>query len=531
MQSMKRRFVWPLVAAVAIAGGSFFGAAELSRPMPAFGQNQAQTAKPTQTPQSSAVAPASDLSRAFRTVHDALKDAVVNINVTKKPVAMGNGRGNGNMRMQIPQQFRDMLPPGVDPDQIVPFDQNPDRVIEGTGSGIIVSADGYILTNNHVVSDVDEVSVTLNDGRELKAEVVGTDPKTDLAVIRVKADHLTYAKFGNSDDLQVGDWVLAFGSPFGFSQTMTQGIISAKGRHVPIIAEHNQALQGMTYENFLQTDAAINPGNSGGPLVNLQGEVVGINAAIASNTGAYNGIGFSIPSNDAQYIMHSLIEHGKVVRGYLGVMIEDANHPAAEDKGLLDSLKSSGFNGKGIFVKSVTDKSPAAASGIQPGDVITGINGKSETDVDELRNQIARTPPDTKLNLNIWRDGQTENVSVELGTQPEGRMVAQAAPSRSRNQAQPNDLGVRVQDMTPAYARRNNLSGTTGAIITNVDPQSIAAGAGLEPGDVVTKVDKTDVTSAKQFDDVLSKAKLSDGVKLLVRGDDGSQRMVFVQKQ
>ena len=329
--SVIRRWVWPMVAAAAIAGGSYFGSMGWSR-----GVLAQAPARPTPAPQMEAVAPAQDLSRAFRTVHEAMKDAVVNINVTKRATE------SQNLRIPDENDLRNMLPPGF---ELPPGWENQlrNRVqkVEGTGSGVVVSADGYILTNNHVVDDSDDVTVTLNDGRELKAKRVGNDPKTDLAVIKINADHLTYAKFGDSDGLQVGDWVLAFGSPFGFSQTMTQGIISAKGRHVPIIAEHDPKLRGMTYENFLQTDAAINPGNSGGPLCNLRGEIIGINTAIASNTGAYNGIGFSIPSNDAQYIMQSLIDHGKVVRGYLGIGIEDLAHPAPSSKGLVDSIRKS----------------------------------------------------------------------------------------------------------------------------------------------------------------------------------------------
>ncbi len=525
MRSINHRFFWPILASLAIAGGSYFGGVALNHG--AVAADTAQTAKPTPQPQSSTVAPANDLSRAFRAVHESLKDAVVNINVTK------HGSTEGNAQMDIPEQFRGMLPPGLQ-DQLRGQMQN--QKIEGTGSGVVVSGDGYILTNNHVVDSADDITVMLNDGRELKAELVGTDPKTDLAVVRVKADHLTFAKFGDSDALDVGDWVLAFGSPFGFSQTMTQGIISAKGRHVPIIAEHNPALQGMTYENFLQTDAAINPGNSGGPLVNLNGEVVGINAAIASNTGAYNGIGFSIPSNDAQYIMHSLIEHGKVVRGYLGIGIEDINHPTPEHKGLVDALKKGGFTGgNGVLVGQVLETGPAAKAGVEVGDVITSINGKAVSSVDDLRNEIARTTPESKLTLSIYRDGKNTQIASTVGTQPDTRLsgpqLADARGNARNNVEQQGELGIRVQDVDAATAKRENLGDRNGAVVTAVAPDSVAAEAGLALGDVIRKVDKTNVTSAQQFADAIKAAKLSDGVKLTVRSDDGMDKLVYVEKK
>jgi len=529
MQLKKKPFVWPLVAALAIAGGSYFGTVEFTRGTPAVAASpqQEQTAKPTPQPQTEAVAPASELSRAFRTVHHALQDAVVNINVVKK----GSGpAAGGRARLQLPPQFRNMIPPEMDPENAP--DETPD--MQGTGSGVIVSADGYIVTNNHVVSGASEITVTLNDTRELKAELIGTDPKTDLAVIRIKADSLTFAKFGDSDALDVGDWVLAFGSPFGFSQTMTQGIISAKGRsHLGIIASHDPSLQGMTYENFLQTDAAINPGNSGGPLVNLKGEVVGINAAIASRTGAYNGIGFSIPSNDVRYVMDSLIKSGKVVRGYLGVKIEDLDHPAPADQRLADSIRKSGFKADGVLVNSVEPAGPAGQAGLQPGDVITQIDGKSFKTPDELRNYIARARPQSKLNLQIYRDGKTQPVSVNVGTQPEAiQLASQNTPRTAEDtSADSKDLGISVEDLTGRQAQRLGLTAGKGAIVARVAPNSLAGEMGLKPGDVVTRVDRTPITSARQFSDALGSAKLSDGVKLTVRGDDGMDRLVYIEKK
>jgi serine protease Do len=315
---------------------------------------------------------------------------------------------------------------------------------------------------------------------------------------------------------------------------MTQGIISAKGRHVPIIASHDPSLQGLTYENFLQTDAAINPGNSGGPLVNLRGEVVGINAAIASNTGAYNGIGFSIPSNDAQYIMKSLIEHGKVVRGYLGVMIEDIAHPAPRDKSLAEAARKEGFKGdKGILISEVNADGPGGRSGLQSGDVITSINGKPVDSVDELRNQIARTAPNSKIDLGVFRTGKQQQISATVGLQPatnEPTGIARGADQQPGS-ADAKDLGITVQDLTPRQARNYGLKEGEGVVITQVNPRGLASELGLTPGDVVTRLDGKEVTSSRQFNDVLGSAKLSNGVKMMVRTQNGMDRLVYLEQK
>jgi len=521
-----KKILWPFVAAIAIAGGSYFGSFALTHSS-AIADSPAATARPTPAPQSETVAPAEDLSRAFRTVHNALKDAVVNISIVKKVSLAEN-----SFHIPLPQGFS--LPPGFNP-----RDLNPDNngggeseEIQGTGSGVIVSPDGYILTNNHVVEDATTITVRLDDGRDLKAKVIGTDPKTDLAVIKVDADHLTYANFGDSDATEVGDWVLAFGSPLGYSQTMTQGIISAKGRQIGIIAEHNPALHDLTYEDFLQTDAAINPGNSGGPLVNLRGEVIGINSAIASNTGTYTGIGFSIPSNEAKYIMDSLIKNGKVVRGYLQVQIEDINNPTTKDQALADSIKKSGFSGKGILVGGVGPDGPAAKGGVQAGDVITALNGKPVQSVGELRNQVARTAPGTNVALDIYRDGKTIELKFPVGTQPE--TVASAAGDDSSVQQSPaesNELGVRVGPVEDALAHKYHLESGKGVFVSTVEPNSLADQAGLTTGDVITQVNRVAVNSPADFTAALSKANINDGIRLSVLTVDGMDRAVVIEKQ
>jgi serine protease Do len=521
------KFVWPLVAAIAIAGGSYFGSLTLNHSV-ASAESPAATARPTPTPSSDSISTAQDLSRNFREVHNALKDAVVNISVVKK-VAVTNARN----RIRIPEGF----PPGFLPPGFNPNDLNPDNgdngggEIQGTGSGVIVSPDGYILTNNHVVEDATDISVRLDDHRSLTAKVIGTDPKTDLAVIKIEADHLTYAKFGDSDDIEVGDWVLAFGSPMGYEQSMTQGIISAKGRQIDIIESHNPALHGLTYEDFLQTDAAINPGNSGGPLVNLKGEVIGINSAIASTTGSYSGIGFSIPSNEARYIMDSLIKNGKVVRGYLQVQIEDINNPAKDDQPLADSIKRSGFSGPGVLVNGVGPDGPAAKGGVQAGDVITALNGKPVESVGQLRNQIARTAPGTDVTLSIYRDGKNVDLKFPVGTQPASIATAdQGDNSAIEAPAESKDLGMTVVAVDDTIAKKLHVSAGKGVAITDLDANGLGAQSGLNLGDVITRVDRTPVNSPDAFSAAVSKANLNEGVRLNVHTTTGMDRLVFVQK-
>ncbi|HUO10006.1 MAG TPA: Do family serine endopeptidase [Phycisphaerae bacterium] len=517
------KFVWPLVAAIAIAGGSYFGSLALNHSI-ASAESPAATARPTPSPALENISAAQDLSRNFREVHNAMKDAVVNISIVKKSPA-----SNFHSRIRIPDGFP--LPPGFNPN-----DLNPDggdsggEEIQGTGSGVIVSPDGYILTNNHVVEDATDISVRLDDHRTLKAKVIGTDPKTDLAVIKIDADHLTYAKFGDSDEIQVGDWVLAFGSPMGYEQSMTQGIISAKGRQIGIIASHNPALQDLTYEDFLQTDAAINPGNSGGPLVNLKGEVIGINSAIASTTGAYSGIGFSIPSNEARYIMDSLIKHGKVVRGFLQVQIEDINNPTKDDQALADSIKRSGFSGNGVLVNGVGPDGPAAKGGVQAGDVIVALNGKPVESVGQLRNQIARTAPGTEIALTIYRDGKNLDLKFPVGTQPATIAAAdQGGNSVIQAPAESKDLGLSVVPVDDTIARKYHVPAGKGVAISEIDPNGLAAQCGLNAGDVITRVDRTPVNSPDAFSAAISKANLNDGVRLHVH-TGGMDRLIFVQK-
>jgi len=478
------------------------------------------------TPPAPAVASVVELSKVFRSVHATMKESVVNIR-TSRTIAAAPAHGKLSPRNQIPEELRRMLP--VDPFGEAEPDATPGGKAEGTGSGVLISADGYILTNNHVIDDATDIVVRLSDNRELTAKVIGRDPKTDLAVIKIEGKDFSPAKLGDSDKMDVGDWVLAFGSPFGFEQTMTQGIISAKGRQVNIIASNNPALAGLTYENFIQTDAAINPGNSGGPLVNLQGEVVGMNTAIASRSGAYNGIGFSIPSNDARFIMDSLIKNGKVIRGYLGINIADIR-----DNQIRKIAESFGYTGgHGILVQGLAETSPGAKAGLQRGDIIVSLNGKTLESVNQFRGSIARTAPKDTVTLGLFRNGKTLELKVAVGTQPDSSLATNTTPATETKDASVSagTIGITVTEVTPALARRLGINSTAGVVITKVDPDGLAAELGLTAGDVILNIHGKDIQSLEDFNTALGKRTLAEGVRLSIRSANGTERFVFVQKK
>ncbi|ACF46583.1 protease Do [Prosthecochloris aestuarii DSM 271] len=371
------------------------------------------------------------------------------------------------------------------------------EVLRGLGSGVVVSADGYILTNNHVVDNADVIYIRTYENNKVAAKVVGKDPKTDLAVIKADVKGLKPIAIGDSDALRVGEWVIAIGSPLGenLARTVTQGIVSAKGRANVGLAD---------YEDFIQTDAAINPGNSGGPLVNINGELVGINTAIASRTGGFEGIGFAVPSNMAKKVMQSLISNGKVTRGWLGVTIQDVDENIA--KGLqLDPPE-------GVLVGTVVDDGPAASAGVKTGDVIIAIDGKKVTDTIELRNGIAETPPGTTVKLRVWRNGQVKLLSVRLSELPGKEEVA------VEEKAEITDLlGFSVSELTSELASRYRLSRDKGAVlVTGIDPSSKAYRAGLRQGDLILSVNKKNVSTYKEFLAVAGSVKKGDLLFLLI---------------
>jgi serine protease Do len=364
----------------------------------------------------------------------------------------------------------------------------------GLGSGVIVSADGYILTNSHVVDDADSVKVTLPDGRILTAKVIGKDKKTDVAVIKVDAHDLPAITFANSDDVLVGDRVLAVGNPFGIGQTVTSGIVSATGR---------SGATGLDYEDFIQTDAAINPGNSGGALVDMQGRLVGLNTAILSRSGGFQGIGFAIPCNLARHVIDSLVTTGKVVRGFLGVSIQDLT----ADLGEQFHLKAA----DGAIVSDVTADSPAAKAGLKSGDVLLEFDGKPVKDSRQLKFSVAATAPGHEAKVKLLRDGKNEEITVKVGEVPGEKQLTKAGDSKDTGVLE----GVEVADLDAAARNEFEVPARVhGALVSNVDPSSAAAAAGLAPGDVVQEINHQPVRSA---DDAVRLTEHSETLKTLLK--------------
>jgi len=374
------------------------------------------------------------------------------------------------------------------------------RKQQAAGSGVIMTSDGFILTNHHVVEGATRVHVKLADKREYDAKVVGTDSDADIAVIKVDATGLPAVTIGDSSRVEVGDVALAIGNPFGLGQTVTMGIVSALGR---------TGLGIEAYENFIQTDAAVNPGNSGGALVNTRGELIGINTAILSESGGNQGIGFAIPSNMARSLMNQIKDTGKVTRGYIGIYPQDLTPQLAASFGIKDT--------RGALVASVEDNSPAANAGLQRGDVIREVNGKAINDQGELRNQIAELEPGNTLSLKVLRNGAEKALSVKVAARPVETASNKAAPTPDAGSG--GKLGVSIQDLNPQIARQLGLpTSVSGVVVTQVQPDSPAADAGIKQGDIVQEVNRQPVKSASDFRNAISQSTKS--VLLLIHRDD-----------
>jgi serine protease Do len=351
---------------------------------------------------------------------------------------------------------------------------------QSLGSGVIITADGTVLTNNHVIEGATDIKVYLSDKREFKATLVGTDPKTDVAVLKIDANNLPTLPLGNSKTLQVGDLIFAIGDPFGIGETATMGIVSATGRGM-----NGQIEQ---YEDFIQTDAAINPGNSGGAMIDLHGNLVGINTAIVTGgTGGNQGVGFAIPINLARNVVDQIRTHGKVVRGYMGVYIQDVTPDIAKQFNLNET--------RGALIGDVSADTPGARAGLKRGDVILDLNGQEISGANQLRLNIAQTPPGTSVKLKVWRDGKTQDMNLTLGELPEKAEKASAG-----EESEGGLEGVDVQDLTPEIAQQLNLrSATRGVVISSVDPSSVAASHGLKQGDVIQEVNHKPVTNVEEY--------------------------------
>jgi serine protease Do len=367
----------------------------------------------------------------------------------------------------------------------------------GLGSGFVIDTEGYILTNNHVVEKSDEIIVTLANKKEYPAEIVGRDPKTDLALIHIKTDDpLVPLPFGDSGKLEVGDWVMAIGNPFGLGNTVTAGIVSYKSRNIG----------AGPYDDFIQTDAAINPGNSGGPLLNTEGEVIGINTAIFSQSGGSVGIGFAIPINMAKALLPQL-KQGKVVRGWLGVMIQPITPELRDKLNLKDE--------KGALVADVTPGGPAQKVGIRRGDVIVFFDGKEISEMKDLPYIVGSTPVDESVVVEIVRKGKKESLTVKVGELKDEETAEQTKEPDT-------NLGMVVEELTPQLARNLGLSETSGLVVVQVERDSPAAEAGLRPGDLILEVDQAEVTRLSEFLDRIKRVKEGDTVLLLIKREDST---------
>ncbi|MBI4966178.1 MAG: DegQ family serine endoprotease [Desulfomonile tiedjei] len=447
------------------------------------GQTRGQTQPPSVLQQ---------LDEAFVNVAGKVTPAVVNINSTKKAGPPPSSEELPPFFKGFPfrEFFGDQFsrPRGRPGPEVIPK-----RV--AMGSGVIVSTDGDILTNAHVVKEMDEIKVTLPDKRVFKAKMIGFDPESDIAVVKIDAQNLPTAQMGDSDKLRVGEIVLAIGNPFGLNSTVTSGIVSAKGRtNVGII----------DYEDFLQTDAAINPGNSGGPLVNIRGEVVGIATAIATRTGGYMGVGFAIPSNSAKLVMDELIKHGKVKRGLLGINIQDLDESLAKSFGKPDT--------NGALVSQVVPGSPAEKAGVKSGDIVVAFNGQPVTGATQLKNMVGLQKPGAAAKLTIFRDKKTMDVEVTIGERTPAA-VAKSVPSAEGSK----ELGIEVEKVPADLASKLGIKEGLGLQIKQISPGEAGAKMGLRPGDIILEIDGKPVSTASDFNNEVEEAKKAGIVRLMIQ--------------
>ncbi|CAN5804619.1 DegQ family serine endoprotease [soil metagenome] len=437
-----------------------------------------------------AIALAHDLSGAFQKVAKNVTPAVVNITATKTPQ-----RGQGDMN-----------------DFFGGF--NRPQTETSTGSGIVVTADGYILTNNHVVEGATNLQVMLSDNRTFQASLVGRDPETDVAVLKLDGKGFTFAPLGNSDAVAVGEWVVAIGNPFGLNQTVTAGIISAKGRTLGGPQQRRMA-QPNRYEDFLQTDAAINPGNSGGALVNLEGKVIGMNTAIFSRSGGYMGIGFAIPSNMAKSVLDSLIATGSVQRGWIGVSIQQ-----------LDETTARTLNyplNEGVVIAQIVPGGPADKAGIQVEDIVTAIDGRAIVSDNSFRNIVATLPPGRAINLDLFRAGKRIALNATIAKRDDEAAAAQAQAAQAA--AVPdNALGLSGMPLTPELAAKSGLTRARGILITRVRSDGPAVQF-IRPADVILRIDGKDVNSLQDFNAAANAINLRKGVRIVL-SRDGTQSLL-----
>lgn len=512
MQSFERRrwAWWIVVLTVALVGSGYWL-------MPSGLLTAQVPAVRAPAPPPAALSHAQGLSEAFRYAAEQVLPAVVSIRNEVRPrVVRTDPRSPRGARPRLPKEFEELDPffrRFFEEFQFPDGFELREMPRMSSGSGVIIDPAGLILTNNHVVAGGGKITVRLHDGREFEATEVKTDPNTDLAVVRIKADGaLPSARLGDSDQLRIGDWVLAVGQPFGLENTVTAGIVSATGRAVGITR----------YDEFIQTDAAINPGNSGGPLVNLMGEVVGINTAISTSSGGFQGVGFAIPVNVAKWVSSQLIKEGKVHRAYLGIGIQPLDQALASQLGLPSQ--------HGALVTEVQPDSPAAKAGIQPRDVIVEFAGTKITSPRNLAALASRSPIGSTQPIVVIRDGKRLELKVTLREAPPNygeRPLRPVQPGEEEGTTQFNKLGLQVGPLTPDVANQLGLAGTSGVVITAVEEGSPADRAGLAPSMVITQVGRKPVRSVAEFEAEINQASLEKGVLLLVRSAEGSRFVVL----
>ena len=502
---MIRAFVKQTLAtslALCLLGGAFaIGRATHAMTWPAaVSPRPAAAASETPAPVRTAMSGNARAPQSFAPLAAEASPAVVHIKVVSVVKAAENGMPFGlppglfGDEDGAPRGFRSPAPPRGG------FTQH------GAGSGFVIRKDGVVLTNNHVVDNAKQITVTLNDGREFDAKVMGRDPKTDLAVLKIDAQTLPTAELGNSDDLAVGDWVVAIGNPFGLNNTVTAGIVSAKGR----------TIGAGPYDDFIQTDAPINPGNSGGPLLNERGEVVGINTLIFSQSGGNVGIGFAIPINLAKQLVPQLEDTGHVTRSWLGVMIQKVTPDLAQSLGLEDA--------HGALVAEVTPGSPAATSGIEPGDVITRYDGKNVAEQSVLPMLVASTPVGKTVAVEVVRDGTAKTLDVTVERQ---------AGDEAENDTDTHKAkwGLALRELRPGERAQRNLDSSEGVLIGDVAPDSPAAEAGIKPGDVILQVNRKPVTSVAEVKKEIAALPAGKPLLLLVRPADGNERFAALSPE
>jgi peptidase Do len=383
---------------------------------------------------------------------------------------------------------------------------------ESLGSGFIIDGNGYIITNNHVVDKAESISITLSDNTKTEARVIGKDPKTDLALIKIETKRpLNAVKFGDSDKIRVGDWVLAIGNPFGLGSSVTAGIVSAKSRDI----------ESGPYDSFIQTDASINQGNSGGPMFNLQGEVIGISSAIFSTTGASQGVGFAIPANLAGWVISQLKEHGEVKRGWIGIKIQPNTPEIADSLGISAN--------QGVVVSGITEQGPAQKAGLQAGDIVLSFNRQPIDNTKNLSRLIAETKIGTPAPIEIWRSGQKQTLTVPIELMPEETLLSAAKETASDAAETPdngeslNIIGFTVKEISPELAERYKLApSTSGVVVTDILPNSDASRKGIKIGDIIVKIDKRNIIGESAFHEYVNDARRENNrpVLLAIQGQE-----------